>query len=159
MKAVSDLQCSSALTPSRGCKRPWPFVVKPMLSIWGVQWGFKRVIRLLLSWWTKIRWRWNVYKSWKYVKLSKRYFDDINFLLFTELLIHYSSDVWYNFAMFQIVTAVSIIQKLSEIARSTTPSILWTTYSHCCFMCVANLFTLHICSYCSCPICLLEMSS
>ena len=26
-------------------------------------------------------------------------------------------------------------------------------------MCVANLFTLHICSYCSCPICLLEMSS
>ena len=157
MKAVSDLQCSSALAPSRGSKRPWPLVVKLMLSIWGLQWGFiQRVIpwnkecgwpglflyhvhvmnflscyvpiRLLLSWSTKIRWCWNVNMSWKYVKLSKQYFDDINFLLFTELLIHYSSDVWYNFAMFQIVTAVSIIQKLPEIARSTTPSILWTTY-------------------------------
>ena len=43
VKAVSDLQCSSVLTPSRGCKRPWPLVVKLMLSIWGLQWGFKRV--------------------------------------------------------------------------------------------------------------------
>ena len=70
MKAVSDLQCSSALAPSRGSKRPWPLVVKLMLSIWGLQWGLKRVIRLLLSWSTKIRWCWNVYMSWKYVTVK-----------------------------------------------------------------------------------------